>query len=253
MNGRYKIALAPDETPEQNVKVKALIKMFDPGAKWTLKIWNEPIEFGTTAFKRTYPRYVEIRAHGGKVRKRTTPKVKVGIEPLKSEQIEHRLKEAQSTLASARSRLRSNLKAQYLTESYQNREWMEREVERRVKHKAIGKAIARILARHGLHAWHHASYHATSLDYAELDAVLGRKVERASKISDKALERSNGYLGYIVRHETQSWRFGVRKDKAELEERYERPNAIQSFQEVKAEVDYLEELYLLAVEREIRS
>jgi hypothetical protein len=38
LNGHYKIALRPDEPPESNPRVKALLRSFDPGAKWTIKV-----------------------------------------------------------------------------------------------------------------------------------------------------------------------------------------------------------------------
>ena len=43
MNGKYRIPLAPDQEPESHPKVALILKMLDPGARYSIKVWNEPI------------------------------------------------------------------------------------------------------------------------------------------------------------------------------------------------------------------
>jgi hypothetical protein len=240
MNGRYRIPLGPDESPEQNPMVQKLLKMLDPGAAVVMIGGRD---------------FVVIEARGGRPRKRAPARLTVSSAPLSAGSIAKRLAKAQDTLESARSRIRANLKRQYLGEGWQDRDWLTREVEKRAGHKRIGATVAKILARHHIHAdyvkkrnygWKQTW---TAEDYADLDATLGRKVERASKVSEGQLKRHHGYLGWIVSSYAGSWRFGQKKQDPD-EPNDPGPNAIQSMLEVKAEVEYLEELLRLATERE---
>jgi hypothetical protein len=256
MNGHYKIPLAIDEAPEANATVQRLLKMLDTDAQVTMKVWNEPWESYHPFHGQTKPRYVEIRARGGTPKHRHNG-TKISLAPPvpTAEALGKRLAKAQEDLAFALKRLRVELRRQYLsdTDSWQDRAWMERRAQERAKHKRIGQAIGKILARHHVHAFSASSEHfkPTAEDYADLDIVLGRKVERASKVSEGQLERAHSYLGWIVKTYAGSYRFGLPKRESEETVVHEpRPNAIQSMLEVKAEVEYLEELLSLALDRE---
>ena len=84
-------------------------------------------------------------------------------------------------------------------------------------------------------------------DYADLDIACGRKVDRQSKVSERSMDRHHGYLGWIVSYYAGSWRFGHDKPKEiDTTEEDGSPNCIQSFLNVKLEVEYLTEMVRLA-------
>lgn len=258
MNGTYKIPLLPDELPEHNAKVKRLLGMLPPGAQYTIKVWNEPMEAvilgdgHRESYNRNLgSRYVCIRAHGGQTVRRKHHPAKLSVAPPVPtvEQIEKRLIEAQKTLASNRSRLRENLRRQYRDEGWMlnPREWMLEQHKKRVLHKRIGRAVGRLLATKKVHAKHAKSIRFDKSDYATLDALAGHKVRRESQVTDTML-RGRSYLGWFVGLYAGSWRFGAARTKPEPRESF--PNAIETYIHVAADEAYLAELYLLAIDRQ---
>lgn len=253
MKGHYRIPLSANETPETNPRVIALLKAFDTGAKYTIKVWNEPFKTqGAAEWQtKTFPRYCEIRAHGGTA-KRCKPPARRALVPAAPtvEQLTKRLTESQHILDSARTRLGENLKRQWRDDPYLAgyREHIAAKYNERRKHRRVGRAIARILAIKQVHAKSAGRQTMFASDYRILDAACGRKVERESKLSKGRLDRSDGYLGYIVRTYAGSWRaLGGQKFPKDLTVY---PTAIETFLEVKARTEYLAELVRLARERQ---
>ena len=79
MNGLYRVALNPEERPEDNPRVKALLRAIDPGAEVKIERITGKLDLGRFGFA-TLPRgadwggciaehYCEIRATGGVARK----------------------------------------------------------------------------------------------------------------------------------------------------------------------------------------
>lgn len=255
MNGKYRIPLAPDQEPESHPKVALILKMLDQGARYSIKVWNEPIMLADAESswrRREWPRYCEIRAHGGKAKRSKVAKVPIAPPAIPTvDQLRKRLGAAQDTLRSAHGRLRESLRRQYGGETVigawraRENEWLTRRVAESVTHKAIGRAVGLILSRHRVHAA--TDIKPTADDYATLDAVLGRKVERASKVTERQRDQAKGYLGWIVRTYTHSYGFGLEKSKPWTPEPSD--NCIASFLRVKGEVEYLTECLQLATAR----
>ena len=123
-------------------------------------------------------------------------------------------------------------------------------------HRAIGRAVAVILARHGVRAKY--SDHIGRFlpeDYALLDGVIGRKVDRESKVSHRTLDCHHGYLGWIVSTYGGSCKFnqGTRKERESAQKEWdtrEKPEGrISVAMRLRGEVDHLTEMVRLARER----
>jgi hypothetical protein len=250
MNGRYRIGLKEGQEPDDHPMVQKLLRMIDPGAKVTIRVWNEPLAFHTTGEawrSREHPRYCEIRATGGKPCKTSAPKV-AKPKPLAVEVVRKRLVDARETLESVRKRFGANIKSQWMEDPAPHREWLEARARERTKHREIGRAVGRILARHRVHAFSTASsrFGYTAEDYADLDAACGRKVERLSKVSEGQRERANGYLGWVLKQYAGSWyRFGRERKQETLPALDKSPNTVQDFLLAKADVEMLETMVQL--------
>jgi hypothetical protein len=68
MNGLYRIPLNPEEKPEDNPRVKALLRAIDPGAAVTIACVEGKLKNGRMRGD-VAERYCEIRATGGAARK----------------------------------------------------------------------------------------------------------------------------------------------------------------------------------------
>jgi|WetSurMetagenome_2_1015567.scaffolds.fasta_scaffold74787_2 hypothetical protein len=262
MYGRYRIPLGLDELPEENPRIQALLKSLDPGAAYTLKIWEEPLALdsgnaravpvGSNRRSRQLSveatRYVEIWACGGKARRRKPSTTGLADPPVPTlESLCKRLTTAQAALQLAKERLSASLRNQWRPEGWEDGDWQWRKVTERKLHRRIGQTVGRILARHNVHAGAHVLGWWPE-DYRDLDEAVGRKVERASKVGRAKQDRADGYLGWIVKTYTGSYRYGHKREAVEPME--QGSNAIQSYLEVKANVPYLEELVRLVQERE---
>lgn len=254
MQGRYRILLSEDQTPEQHPGIARLLKQFPPDTKVTVKVWNEPLKYrvhteGYDAIHEKGHRYAEIRAHGGKPKRSRWIALRPASAPSVPtlEQLIKRHAEAGKTLASARERLRENLKEQYRDGWTGSREWLGSEVVRRGRDRVIGRAVGRLLAIKGVHAKHASHVVMGRADYKMLDTAIGHNVDRESKVSERNKDRAGGYLGYIVKAHTGSYRFGA--EKSEARKMPEHDNCITSYVKVKTEVEYLAELVRLSQER----
>lgn len=195
---------------------------------------------------------ITIRAHGTPQIKRNKPKsVKfTPVAAITSDQITRRLTESQRAADNAKDGFVRNLKYQSRDRSREYEPtWKDRNERRR-----IGRAVAKIVARRKTKD----PAHITTQDYAELDAVIGRKVERQSKISDRYLE--SGYLHWFVKRYAGSWRFNVKMPKSPATSEETRPNlgfagckpfyeprsnqfnAAQAFLGAKADLEYWQEM-----------
>lgn len=267
MNGRYKVLLKEGEEPEANTVVKRLLRMFDPGAKWTIQVWNEPLStmvygdgWGGRKPARFGARYCEIKAEGGKARQVKPRAPSAPRAPaLRLEKIERCLLKARKTLDGARRPIQEFLRRQWRDIRYgedntetraAQREAMERQIAKSKLQKRLGQCIAKILSRHRYGVQASSAFTPTPQDYLDLSSCLDRRVESMSKVSKYQLDCRGGYLGWIIFTYAGSWRFGQRRTARASKPAPPRP--IAGFLEAKAEAEYWEELYLLAIDRETK-
>ena len=149
MNGTYRIPLNPEEKPEDNPRVKALLRAIDPGAEVKIERITGKLDLGRFGFA-TLPRgadwggcvaehYCEIRATGGAARKhiphmaKNTPPAPVSAKRIAKELAALRILSVRSGLIPSNSN---------------GWRWaMADACKRRAKDKRMGRAIARALAQ----------------------------------------------------------------------------------------------------------
>ena len=201
MKGVYRIPLPEGIEPSAHPPVVRLLKQLDAGAQYDINV-RENLNFSVLDWRWggphlqsvTAPRYVEIRAHGGKAKRKPCTKLGISIPAAPTvAQITKRLADAQRNTGF--STLRSKLHDQWF-DVERNMFWRlsgSRNHEKRLKQKRIGKLIALIIARHRKET----AFYPTAEDYATLDKALQMRVPRFSELR-KHDRLSRGYIGWLI-------------------------------------------------------
>lgn len=178
--------------------------------------------------------WLVIRVSGTpKIPKRKPSPIKIMPDPPSVEQCAKRARAAENALREYRATIPSRLR-----EATEDQWWyyQTRDVEKRRKQRRIGRAITIIIARHR----NRQPYRLSKQDYSELDAACGHRVKRESQLP----KRFTYLLEWIVRFEA----FGTwEKYKPETPEIPEpRVSSIQTYMEMRLEMEYWQEMERLA-------